>query len=662
MKSATGATTYRPDIDGLRALSILAVLAYHGFPSALSGGFVGVDVFFVVSGYLITNLILSELQQERFTFASFYARRVRRIFPALIVVLIAVFAAGWAILFANEFAQLGEHIAGAAVFISNFVLLSEVGYFDVSANIKPLLHLWSLAIEEQFYLFWPLTLVLFWRRKWSGLALTLAFLVGSFVLCVGFYSTTTAFYSPLSRFWELAAGAAIAQLQRAEFDASALGRFMASPVSRRMRLWLRHCLGPLGIVLIALATYMTPATEFSGWWALMPVAGSSLVICSGPDGWINRRILSRSPLVFVGLISYPLYLWHWPLISFAWIAFGRNPPETVIWILLATSVVLAWLTYSHVERPIRFGVATNKAVAALVSAVIVIGGVGLLTKQADGIESRSVVQINRQLTEDLQVPTKTRASDGTCRKFFGIDMEGEEVCLASSKQPKLLIVGDSHSMALYSAIFTGLVHEDAVLLATHSHLWSRPECFKSEPFDVWLGGQAACQVVLRNALDLMAKQPSIEAVVFVTTAFNPFFYDGEKVRALQRAVVALRKPVVYLASVPVFLPPESCRPRRLSLFGMDLSADGLVQACEVPLAAVVKAEAPWRTHLDALARDGQDVHLYDPRPSFCDSEFCSQKDDQGVLYWRLGHVNPRGGLRIFRDFLPWLRANVLAAR
>lgn len=655
MSPVSNSPTYRPDIDGLRALSILAVLTYHGFPSLLPGGFVGVDVFFVVSGYLITGLILSELQQNRFSFASFYARRIRRIFPALVLVLISVYVAGWSMLFADEFEQLGTHIAGAAVFGSNFVLLGEVGYFDVTSHSKPLLHLWSLAIEEQFYLFWPLLISFLWARGWRGVTPTLVLLVASLGLSIGAYSTTTAFYSPLSRFWELAAGATIVQAER--FQGEVLGR-VALRFSERVWLRLRNGAALLGVALICAAAYVTPAESFPGWWALIPVAGSALVIGAGPGSWINRNILSRSPLVFVGLISYPLYLWHWPLISFAWMAYARNPPDLTICVLLVVSFVLAWLTYVWVERPLRFGTSPGRVVAGLVAAVVLAGSAGLWTTYAHGIGSRRVVQVNQQLAEDLAVPTKTRMSDGSCRKFLGIDMQGEEVCLASSNQPRLLIVGDSLSMAMYSAIHAGLVREEAVLLATHSHLWARPECAKSESFDVWLQGRSPCQNVVRSSLDILARQPSIEAVVFVTTV-NPFFFDREKVGAFQHAILSLRRRLVYLASGPVFPPPESCRPRKLSVFGLDFSADGSAQACQVSLAAVVKAEEPWRLHLRAMAQNYPGVYIYDSRPSFCDAELCFQSDSQGVLYWRLGHVNTRGSARILKDFMPWMRANVL---
>lgn len=193
---------YRPDIDGLRAVAVLAVVAFHAFPNWARGGFIGVDVFFVISGYLISTIIFKNLDKGTFSFTEFYARRIKRIFPALFLVLIACFAFGWFTLLADEYKQLGKHIAAGAGFISNFTLWNEAGYFDNSAETKPLLHLWSLGIEEQFYIVWPLFLWFAWKRKFSLLTITIVVAVASFVLNVnGIKQDMVAtFYSPQTRF------------------------------------------------------------------------------------------------------------------------------------------------------------------------------------------------------------------------------------------------------------------------------------------------------------------------------------------------------------------------------------------------------------------------------------------------------------------------------
>ncbi len=203
---------YRPDIDGLRAVAVLSVVAFHAFPAWMKGGFIGVDVFFVISGFLITTIIFENLDRGTFSFAEFYARRIKRIFPALLLVLVASFAFGWFSLLADEYKQLGKHIAAGAGFVSNLVLWSELGYFDNSAETKPLLHLWSLGIEEQFYIAWPFFLWLAWKRNFSFLTLTILVAFLSFYLNFnGIKKDAVAtFYSPQTRFWELLAGSILA--------------------------------------------------------------------------------------------------------------------------------------------------------------------------------------------------------------------------------------------------------------------------------------------------------------------------------------------------------------------------------------------------------------------------------------------------------------------
>ncbi len=203
---------YRADIDGLRAIAVLAVIGFHAFPDRFPGGFIGVDIFFVISGFLISTIIFESLERGRFSFSEFYGRRIRRIFPALVLVLAATYAFGWFHLLAMEYKQLGRHIAGGAGFLSNFVLWDEAGYFDTAAETKPLLHLWSLGIEEQFYVCWPLLLWLAWKMKWGFLRITLALGVISFALNIdaAYSNVVAAFYAPQTRFWELMAGALLA--------------------------------------------------------------------------------------------------------------------------------------------------------------------------------------------------------------------------------------------------------------------------------------------------------------------------------------------------------------------------------------------------------------------------------------------------------------------
>ena len=339
---------YRPDIDGLRAVAILSVLVFHAFPGYLPGGFVGVDVFFVISGFLISGIILKDLGRGRFSFADFYARRVARIFPALILVLTACLAFGWFVLLPDEYVQLGKHTVAGAAFMSNLLLWHQSGYFDVSAQSKPLLHLWSLGIEEQFYILWPLTLVLLWKRTRRVLPAIILLALASFSLNALLVSRVPSltFYFPFTRVWELLIGGALAQftLQRGTLWSTAVTNVVAG----------------VGSLLIVLSLILiNESRAFPGWWALLPTIGTALLIAAGPQSWINRKLLSAPVCVFIGLISYPLYLWHWPILVYLKLIadsdFSLSPARLNFLkaVALALSGLLAWATWRFWELPIR---------------------------------------------------------------------------------------------------------------------------------------------------------------------------------------------------------------------------------------------------------------------------------------------------------------------
>ena len=371
---ATDRTAYRPDIDGLRALAVVAVVFYHAFPNAIHGGYIGVDVFFVISGFLISSIIFRELAEGRFSLINFYIRRVRRIFPALAVCLTAVLAYGFVGLLPFELAQLGKHAFFGASFLSNVLLWRESGYFNIAATLKPLLHLWSLAIEEQFYIFWPALLLLSFARVKNFLFLILVLFSASFVINVLLARThiIADFYLPISRFWEILGGALLAARP-------------VNIVSRRAASILSFS----GLAaLLGAITLFDAETRFPGWAALLPVAGTMALLSAGPNATVNR-LLSNRLAVSVGLISYPLYLWHWPLISFAYItSSGAGPSPFAASALVAVSFVLAWMTYRFVEIPVRFGQNRHRLTKVSAAYVATIGAFGLLLWIQGGFPAR----------------------------------------------------------------------------------------------------------------------------------------------------------------------------------------------------------------------------------------------------------------------------------
>jgi peptidoglycan/LPS O-acetylase OafA/YrhL len=394
--AAPAHAAYRRDIDGLRAIAVLAVVGFHAFPRFVRSGFVGVDIFFVISGFLISTIIFSGVERGQFSFVDFYARRVRRIFPALVAVLIASFAFGWFFLFADEFRQLGKEMAGGAGFVANLLFLRETSYFDVNIQLKPLVHLWSLGVEEQYYIVWPLLVWAAARWRVNLLALTLGVAGVSLFLSMRSVDSdpTFAFYAPQTRFWELLAGSALAYgaLHRERLREAAARRLRRAP---RLEQWRRRSkpspaivcewLSIVGFFLIARAILFTDTHDFPGLGAAPTVLGATLIIAAGPRAWINRNVLSSRMMVGFGLISYPLYLWHWPLLSFDTIVTGATPTNDARIVAVVVAVALAWATMRFIERPLRFS--RNAAMApSLVAASLVAGLAGYAAWRTGGFE------------------------------------------------------------------------------------------------------------------------------------------------------------------------------------------------------------------------------------------------------------------------------------
>ena len=443
---------YRPDIDGLRAIAVGAVLVYHAFPTRLPGGFTGVDVFFVISGYLISGIILSAVNAQRFSFAHFYARRIRRIFPALALVLASVMAGGWFLLYADDYARVGTHVAAGAAFISNFVLWKESSYFDVAADLKPLLHLWSLGVEEQFYLAWPIVLVI--ASRWRRGPIAATFAIGSLSFLVAIYTVridrTPAFFAPWTRFWELLAGATLACIEADAILDGWLRRIVSSPL-------VCNLMGLAGLVMIAAGTILIDATRvFPGLWVMLPVVGTFLLLAAGSGGIVNRTALSWRIVVGIGLISYPLYLWHWPLLSIARIVTAAPLPASARLSILAASVLLAWTTYVVIERPIRFGSRSRAIVPVLAIAMAGVCAAGVAVLKGGGLLDRPINRSDAARLVDYYDRMHKHGLNQAYREECDfMDWQSGEAreslppsCTAPGKRHTVLLWGDSFAQAL----------------------------------------------------------------------------------------------------------------------------------------------------------------------------------------------------------------------
>ena len=357
----TSNLAYRPDIDGLRAVAVLAVVLHHLSASFMPGGYIGVDVFFVISGYLITRIISREMEEGTFTFARFYERRARRIFPALFAVLAATLIAGYFVLLPSDYSGTLRGALGTLFFASNIVFWRDMaaGYFAATdAGLNPLLHTWSLAVEEQFYVFFPVLLLVCYRYFRRHIVLILigcavVSLAGA-ALLVQSKSVAVFFLSPF-RAWELLVGSLLA--------------LNAVPAIRSRA--VREAVAGAGLLVILIACFLYNAkTTFPGLAALAPVLGAAAIMHAGASGpSFAGRLLQWRPVVYIGLISYSLYLWHWPLIVLVRYFTGMAPITQYIPALLVASLVLGSFSYHFIEQPFRRGVRVSRKFVFSSSAV-----------------------------------------------------------------------------------------------------------------------------------------------------------------------------------------------------------------------------------------------------------------------------------------------------
>ena len=455
LKSATSiprSLKYNPVLDGVRGLAIALVVLFHFFPGQFAFGYVGVDLFFVLSGYLITSVILKKVATGRFSFAEFYRNRARRLFPALSLLLIAALAIGFLFFFPDEYASLGKHVNSSAWYFENIRLLHEIGYWDKAALAKPLLHIWSLSIEEQFYLVWPALLLAMLafagRRIWLRNILAAATLLGFFFLSVRIASTSSqvAFYDTLARAWEPLFGASLAI-------------FLAR--------WIERLPKPVSLLAFIAMVYYVPVFLSIEHYDPLKIA-VFLVLASLwfiPAAKNGNRFLESSPMVWLGLTSYSLYLWHYFLISLLFIL-GYN--ELRIW-ALPFSLLLAWLTFTYVEAPARRQQSYLFAVG-LALLLVVIGAIGYWVYAADGLPNRPVAKTYIVQTEQLQREPKT---NDECQKLVE-KLLGEaprfDYCKATTDDPQKVayaVVGDSHAEVFFNGLSEWLHARgvDGVLLA-----------------------------------------------------------------------------------------------------------------------------------------------------------------------------------------------------
>lgn len=651
---------YRADIDGLRAIAVLSVVGFHAFPKSIKGGFIGVDIFFVISGFLISSILLDSLRRNSFSFSEFYSRRIKRIFPALLLVLIATYGIGWFILAGNEFKSLGKQISGGAAFVSNFVFLNESGYFEGAAETKPLLNLWSLGIEEQYYILWPLILWLGWKLRLNLLLLALTLFVVSFALNIAMIRSSTAatFYSPQTRFWELLAGSILAYvtlyrdivIERVNRHADLLIYRMPKWAVRAIHHHKRHDIQSIfGAGLIIFGIFVTKKSHFPGWWALIPTLGTVLIISAGSHAVFNRKFLAKRILVWFGLISFPLYLWHWPLLSFATIIEGNTPPAMIRVSIVLASILLSWLTYKLIEIPIRYGKNGDAKTVVLACLMILIGYIGFNAYQRNGLEFRAknFSQVSRAIGE-WDFP-------GNLEQFkFG---ENIFYSMKSNRSTTTLFIGDSN-IAQYYPRFAELIHRNPKL--------SNSVIFSTEFGCLPIPGARYkeikhCDGLLDRSLSLALSRPDISTVVigghwfaYLSGNGTNILHNGERVpiekegRGYDIALAELgnvirvlkenHKRVILILNIPFGneLDPKSMIQRSLRDFPDVLK----LRIRSLNLNQLMEQYGNIRRDLKLVAKENE-IEVIDPIDYLCDLNTCPSVDTNGEPIYKDGsHLRP----------------------
>ena len=649
-------------------------------------------MFFVISGFLISTIIFKGMNERMsgtgesrpFSFIDFYSRRVRRIFPSLIFCLITFLVLGWFVLLPDEYSLFGKHTMGASAYVSNLLLWSEAGdYFQTASQTKPLLHLWSLRIEEQFYLIWPLVLFIAYKLNFNIFTLALVGALASF----GFElrsvhdNPTAAFYSPFLRFWELMAGSLLAWLYKGEMFtgiANKVGPYLSAVLQRdssksdSVRL-CGNILSVIGLALILTAVFALDNKDFPGYKALLPVMGAVLMIAAGKDAFLNRYLLSNRVMVWFGLISYPLYIWHWPFLSFAWIVGGEMPQLKVRIGCVVLAVIMSAVTYYFVEPKLRWGRYGGYKAAGLLSVMVVIGVAGYSIERHDGYTARIedpdqpvIDSINKRFNDENQrclkeIPDWNRLSyNGDLTK-----------CLLQRSPGKntIALIGDSHGGQLYAGL-TLLTNEDEGVAAFVSgcsipliglHSGADPAHLKIAPY------RANTEHLMSEGFRYILSHSNIKKVVLghhpacswhnVVDTHNLNNHDFKSIlrdgfsRTYEALTRAGKEIYILLDNPSYFNSYQKCK---ASAVRRPVGIPEFLSSKHTKICSVKKLERElletidnWSSIAHETAVGYKNIHFIDLSEDLCKNGICSMLDDRGnMLYRDPNHLSIKGSIYV----------------
>ena len=644
----------------------------------------GVDIFFVISGFLISTIIFKGMNERMsgsgegkpFSFIDFYSRRIRRIFPSLIFCLLTFLVLGWFVLLPDEYSLFGKHTLGASAYVSNLILWSEAGdYFQTASQTKPLLHLWSLGIEEQFYLVWPLVLFIAYRLNFNIFTLALVGALASF----GFElhsvksNPTAAFYSPFLRFWELMAGSLLAWLKLYKGEmfrgiAGRIGPYLSAVLLRNSSKtdFVRLCgnvLSALGLALILTAVFALDSKDFPGYKALLPVMGAVLMIGAGNDAFLNRYLLSNRVMVWFGLISYPLYIWHWPFLSFAWIVGGEMPQLKVRIGCVVLAVIMSAVTYYFVEPRLRRGRYGGYKAAGLLSVMVAVGIAGYSVERHEGYPAR-MNDPEQDVIDALN--QKQYADNKRCLEFIpdwndmSVKWIHSELTQCKLERPSgqntIAVIGDSHAGHLYLGLISETRENEGIalfpagcavpLIGLHSWVEPNTEHQLSEGFNYILSHENIKKVVLSHRSGC--------SWTYLSDTHNP---DNHDVRSILRdgfvrtydALTKAGKEIYVIIDNPLYKDSawQKCMASivRRPVVIPDFLLSKSISSCSMKFSdrEEIEPRNNWIKVSHETAEGYSNIHFIDMADIFCADGVCSMIARNGRMMYLDGeHLNVTG--------------------
>ena len=641
---------YRAEIDGLRALAVVPVILFHAGFELFSGGFVGVDVFFVISGYLITTILIEDIENQRFSIVNFYERRARRILPALFFVMLVCIPFAWLWIIPSQMKDFSQSLVAVSLFASNILFWRESGYFDAAAEEKPLLHTWSLAVEEQYYVLFPIFLMLAWRFGRNRVFWMIVVMAAISLLLSewGWRNKATAnFYLAPTRAWELFAGS------------------IAAFIVQKRGVQKNDPLATLGLAAIVFSIFFyDETTPFPSVYALAPVIGVVLLVLYADKATFAGKLLSMRGFVGIGLISYSAYLWHQPLFAFARIVSANEPVWVILLGLSFSSLLLAFLSWRYIETPFREKerIGRNGIFIVSLAGLIFFSAIGYLGDKSDGFGERKSMIMFADLKYD-----NTKLGYDKCNDELDNIEPRLNYCFKESSEINNVLFGDSHADDKFHGIVQNLPYEGWMLIGNSS-------CPPLMNINVESLDGTVCTERLDKIFKFFNERSDVERVVLSFAHMYPLdtlvaadhikrrFDVADKLLedreglvnsptevfeiGLRRTITYLREKevsVVILIDIPeLVVMPEDCLAKKVP--------------CEFSRTDVLERQKVHRDLLGAISNEYEGVAVFDSLDVFCEKgiEMCSMLKDGRTLYRDSHHLSHFGSIEYGKHFADFL--------